>query len=658
MRLSRTLFAITGLPAILMTVVLGLLFVQLDAVERHRREEAAARQALDDMLTTVHSMGRYAFVMMSYANDLDPRWLGQAEKFAKEIPQSLDELDAACRSPESRATAKKIALHLGDIFGCSQEIIWSAAIAPTDLCPIRLNELRSGLQPRLRVLTQLNSELTKQLEKEIAAGKQRVNNYEQQRLFVLSGVALALLSTVATVAFFNRQIRSRLAVVTENTKRLAASTALMPPLQGNDEVADLDKTFHSMAGALADARKREGDAIANSADVICVLDGEQRIAQINDAIEHWGFVPAELIGKEFSSIVDERCDDELRIGKHWALLSEVKSSLDERTFCVIHDITERKHLEQLISESAASEDLIFDSIPAAVLVLHADGSIVRANSAARLFLEKIGNPDLLFPEQLKSAGLPIDVSVEQLPSGLFLAVVLDLAERKQLEDAKTELLSMIANDIDAPLGRIAQTLKNVSETENAALNDAGQQKVVAAESESQRLMRLFRDLLRVEQEGSLSVSKRVTELDATISGAIEAAQPHAERAGVVIECASCVPASIEMDRQRMMQVLLNLLTNAIKFSHSGDTITIRARRSDNGDSILIEVSDRGSGIPESIIPTIFDAFVQVRKSDASEKGGSGLGLAICKTIVEAHGGAISVANNAERGCTFTILLPA
>lgn len=657
MRLSRTLFAITGLPAILMTAVLGLLFLQLDAVERHRRQEAAARQALDDMLTTVHTMGRYAFMMMNYANDLDPRWLGQADKFAKEIPQSLDQLDAACRSPESRATAKKIALHLGDMFGCSQEIIWSAAIAPTDLCPIRLNELRSGLQPRLRLLTELNSELTKQLEKEIAAGKQRVNNYEQQRLFVLSGLAVALLSTVAMVAFFNRQIRSRLAVVSENTKRLAAGTALMPPLRGNDEVADLDKTFHSMAKSLGEARKREGDAIANSADVICVLDGQRRIAQINDAIEHWGFSPDELLGKEFSSIVDERSGDELRIGKHWALLSEEKSSLDERTFCVIHDITERKYLEQLIAESAASEDLIFESIPAAVLVLQSDGSIVRANSAARLFLQKLGNPDFLFPEQLKSAGLPIDVSVEQLPSGLFLAVVLDLTERKQLEDTKTELLSMIANDIDAPLGRIAETLKNVSE-ETSTLNEAGQQKVVAAESESKRLMRLFRDLLRVEQEGSISVSKSATELDATICGAVEAAQPHAERAGVVIEYASSGPASVPIDRQRIVQVILNLLTNAIKFSHGGDKITIRASRSESDNAILIEISDQGPGIPEEIIPTIFDAFVQVRKSDATEKGGSGLGLAICKTIVEAHGGSISVANNAERGCTFTILLPA
>jgi two-component system sensor histidine kinase BaeS len=107
----------------------------------------------------------------------------------------------------------------------------------------------------------------------------------------------------------------------------------------------------------------------------------------------------------------------------------------------------------------------------------------------------------------------------------------------------------------------------------------------------------------------------------------------------------------DVDRVRLGQVLSNLLANAIRYTPSGGTITVRAARSDGG--IAIEVVDTGSGITADALPHVFDRFAK-----SSDSGGSGLGLAIAKQLVEAHGGTISATSDPGRGTTMRITLSA
>lgn len=113
---------------------------------------------------------------------------------------------------------------------------------------------------------------------------------------------------------------------------------------------------------------------------------------------------------------------------------------------------------------------------------------------------------------------------------------------------------------------------------------------------------------------------------------------------------------LNCDLDRMIQVLVNLLNNAIKFSESGSKVELRLEALPAG--VKLEVRDSGRGIPEEEQRRIFDKFRQVRRSDATEKGGSGLGLAICKALVEAHGGSIKVKSKPGEGSCFSIELPA
>jgi CheY-like chemotaxis protein len=115
------------------------------------------------------------------------------------------------------------------------------------------------------------------------------------------------------------------------------------------------------------------------------------------------------------------------------------------------------------------------------------------------------------------------------------------------------------------------------------------------------------------------------------------------------------PMHVEVDPDRLQQVMTNLLSNAIKFSPPGSTVTVSLDRLLDG--VTISVKDNGRGIPKDKLESIFDRFQQVDASDARQKGGTGLGLAICRTIVQQHGGRIWAERNPDRGSTFRMFLP-
>lgn len=112
---------------------------------------------------------------------------------------------------------------------------------------------------------------------------------------------------------------------------------------------------------------------------------------------------------------------------------------------------------------------------------------------------------------------------------------------------------------------------------------------------------------------------------------------------------------IKGDQQRLVQVLINLISNAIKYSPQGGTVTVKARREEN--EVLISVHDEGIGIPEENQEKIFTKFYRVDSSDHREIGGTGLGLSICKEIIELHGGKIRVESHEGEGTRFTFSLP-
>jgi signal transduction histidine kinase len=165
-----------------------------------------------------------------------------------------------------------------------------------------------------------------------------------------------------------------------------------------------------------------------------------------------------------------------------------------------------------------------------------------------------------------------------------------------------------------------------------------------------------RDLLDMEKmhAGKFTMHFRNLSVKKLVNDAMDAVKSQADSHNVTVK--ETIPGTLisHCDGARIIQVIINLLDNAIKFSPKGESIELVATEDENG--VLITVSNRGREIPQEKLQTIFESFEQVDEADAKVRKGSGLGLAICKTIVEQHSGKIWAASNAGETC-FNFVLP-
>jgi signal transduction histidine kinase len=222
---------------------------------------------------------------------------------------------------------------------------------------------------------------------------------------------------------------------------------------------------------------------------------------------------------------------------------------------------------------------------------------------------------------------------------------------------KDEFVSTVSHELRTPLTSIRGSLGLLSTGLLGEMGEKASNLLRIAVSNSDRLVRLINDILDLErmQSGRAPLTYRSCDLEELARQAIDAMTPMAEAAKVQLEL-EAGPAQVEVDPDRLQQVMTNLLSNAIKFSPQGSQVTVSIERLLDG--VTISVRDNGRGIPKDKLESIFDRFQQVDASDARQKGGTGLGLAICRTIVMQHGGRIWAERNADRGSTFRMFLPA
>ena len=169
------------------------------------------------------------------------------------------------------------------------------------------------------------------------------------------------------------------------------------------------------------------------------------------------------------------------------------------------------------------------------------------------------------------------------------------------------------------------------------------------------MSRLVSDLLLLGQaEARDLLVEGTVALDELLVAVVEQARIQAGQRRVLLE--RLEPLSVEGDRDRLRQVLWNLVENALRYTGPEGLIRLALRR--DGPSAELSVSDDGPGIAAEHLPRIFDRFYRVDTARSRATGGSGLGLAIVKHIVQAHGGCVTVASELGRGTTFTVRLPA
>ncbi|WP_375432953.1 sensor histidine kinase [uncultured Friedmanniella sp.] len=263
---------------------------------------------------------------------------------------------------------------------------------------------------------------------------------------------------------------------------------------------------------------------------------------------------------------------------------------------------------------------------------------------------------------LRADGREIPVEVTATPlsdDGTRLGAVVvfrDVTQRREVDRLKNEFVSMVSHELRTPLTAIRGSLGLLAGGALGPLTATAARMVDIALVSSDRLTRLINEILDLErmEAGGLPLDLGSYSAEALIDTAMGQATVLAHEAGVAVRVAH-VEGEVRADADRVVQTLLNLLGNAIKFSEPGQEVTVRSTQ--RGKVVEFEVADAGRGIPEDKLESVFARFQQVDSSDAREKGGSGLGLAISRSLVERLGGRIWAENNPNGGAVFRFTLP-
>lgn len=289
--------------------------------------------------------------------------------------------------------------------------------------------------------------------------------------------------------------------------------------------------------------------------------------------------------------------------------------------------------------------------------------VALTHNVLKLFLIPI--PSLLLPglsEHVPEGRSPVVVEGSEGESAVML-VFRDVTELRHLEDLRAQFLSHVSHELRTPLTIIkgdACTLKDDPDLEG---KEKIQRILSRIESESDRLSRLVEELLELSRLKGKKVPLELlpASISELVKETLEGFLHHAERYQVTLE--THLPSEklqALVDPNRIRQVLLNLLDNAMKFTPSGGKVDVTVRKEEG--EVILEIQDSGVGIPREQIPYLFDRFFQGAPSPQSPVHGSqargwGLGLPIVKEIVESHGGKISVESEVGKGTTMMVRFP-
>jgi signal transduction histidine kinase len=240
-------------------------------------------------------------------------------------------------------------------------------------------------------------------------------------------------------------------------------------------------------------------------------------------------------------------------------------------------------------------------------------------------------------------------------AGIILAVR-DITEHRSLEKAKTDFVSDLSHELRTPLTTI-QSAVGLLERARDRLDPLEHRALELADQELQRIRGMVEELMTLAQMDSWKYQLEVgpANMSTVVQTAIESVEAKAQRFGIKIYFGDAGEHRCICDVQKLYQVFLNLLDNAIKYSDSGARVDVEIEEDDS--TLTVRIRDTGVGIPKEDLNQLFERFYRVDKDRSRATGGSGLGLAISRQIVEMHGGSISVESEVDVGSVFEVRLP-
>lgn len=539
------------------------------------------------------------------------------------------------------------------------------------------------------------------------------NSLSSVKGVLVAALSVDFVFTIALIALVFARLAAGIEALKLNIDRYKSEESLEDFPSAGDELAKLDKLLRETILTLENSARYEMTLVDGASDVIFRLDSEGRIRDLNAAVlGQWGYQPSELEGAPWQTIVPQENRQALRdflstlpqqehataielaIKRNDGIVVESRfssywSEADHSSFCFVSDIGAAKHREAELREKENDVRMLMRNLPIGLVVVDQFGAFLSTNermeqmlnsaaatstsstsslstSSARSVQDVFSDSDVLAQarqvSQLrtqigqreignrKSDSLVCEITVVDLiGSKETLLVVEDVSEKVKLENLRKDFLQLLWRNLGEPILKVKQLVLGIevkSEKEQARV-----QKFVLNVN---RLLRLLDELLRLEElaPGQLVGALVPIKVRDLADSAIASLADYALNQNIRLEV-QLTPQMVLADFERVVQVLINLISNAIKFSFKGGTVLLQIEQ--DGDQVEFSVIDSGRGVPLAKQGHIFQAYGQASVSDASS--GTGLGLAICQSIVEAHGGTIGVENRETGGSRFWFKLP-
>ncbi|MFD1193819.1 PAS domain S-box protein [Seohaeicola saemankumensis] len=363
------------------------------------------------------------------------------------------------------------------------------------------------------------------------------------------------------------------------------------------------------------------------------------------------------------------------------------------------DVTEERRAAEMLEQAAKHTETILENVVDAIIAIDAEGLITAYNRAAEQIFgysaaQVIGRDvSILMPhhhgvqhdryirrylegalprvmgrlsefEAIRANGeiFPIELAVSEIEDSkgrFFIGIVRDISERKKIERMQSEFLATVSHELRTPLTSIRGTLSLISGGVLGQLHPKGVSVLDAALKNAERLGTMIEEMLDLEKltQGEMDIQVGSEQLDELAATAASLNLGFAQKYRISLELESHAPqtATVKVDAARTIQILTNLISNAIKFSKEGDTVRIRT--DSDGKMARISVIDNGPGIPEDKQELIFQKFAQVDTSDSRKHGGMGLGLAIARELAIRMHGQVGLASEPGHGSEFWVEFP-
>jgi NtrC-family two-component system sensor histidine kinase KinB len=387
----------------------------------------------------------------------------------------------------------------------------------------------------------------------------------------------------------------------------------------------------------------------------------------------------------------------------------ISKELDKKMVTATQDLT--KKYETIIKEERFNEEVawkkynkvledkketeaVIRSIAEGLVVVDAQGKVIMMNPAAERLLgvsrkDKIGKPisENLKDEQLvsivKGTGekeqdreielvsqkdetkkiLRASSAVIENENGQTVGMVSmlsDITKQKELDRMKSNFVANVSHELRTPLVAMEKSVSLILSKTAGPLTENQEQFLSIAERNLKRLSLLINDLLDLSklEAGKMEVKRQVASIRKVIDDSLQTLENWAKTKSIILEkeIQEGLP-EVNLDPDRIIQVLTNLVGNAIKFTPANGTITVAAQLHKDKDELEVSVKDSGIGIAAENLDKVFNKFYQVGERASTDISGTGIGLSICKEIVELHGGKIWVESEKGSGAKFTFTLP-